>query len=86
MSTQQATPVQAPQLTAMDRCDGCGSQAFIKVELPGVDLLFCSHHYNKPGLPGEPSNKEKLEAIAVSILDESWRLLARPTGYLDDED
>ena len=38
-----ATPV-APTLTAADRCDRCGAQAFVRVVLSSGDLLFCGHH------------------------------------------
>lgn len=36
-------------LTAKDRCDGCGAQAFAYAELPGggEPLLFCIHHANQ---------------------------------------
>jgi hypothetical protein len=28
-------------LTALDRCDVCGAQAYIRVELASGDLVFC---------------------------------------------
>jgi hypothetical protein len=32
-------------LTAADRCDRCGAQAYVQVVLTsGGDLLFCGHH------------------------------------------
>jgi hypothetical protein len=35
----------AKQLTAADRCDRCGAQAYIRATLPiGGELLFCAHH------------------------------------------
>lgn len=66
-----ATPVEAPvnALTAEDRCDVCGAQAYIRVTLATGDLLFCGHHGN--------ANKEKLEPIALKWHDETERLLAR---------
>jgi hypothetical protein len=31
--------------TALDRCDRCGAQAFVRAVLPsGSDLVFCAHH------------------------------------------
>lgn len=34
-----------PDLTAQDRCDRCGAQAYHLAELPeGLELLFCNHH------------------------------------------
>ena len=33
-------------LRPADRCDRCGAQAFVKVDIAsGGDLLFCGHHY-----------------------------------------
>lgn len=32
------------ELTAADRCDRCGAQAFIRARLSAGDLLFCGHH------------------------------------------
>lgn len=31
-------------LTAADRCDRCGAQARVRVELASGELLFCAHH------------------------------------------
>ena len=55
------------QLTAQDRCDSCGAQAYIRVELDSGELLFCAHHGKK--------YQEKLSGIAQSWHDESSRLL-----------
>ncbi|MGI8665383.1 MAG: DUF7455 domain-containing protein, partial [Jatrophihabitans sp.] len=31
-------------LTAVDRCDRCGAQAYVRVTLPaGSELMFCAH-------------------------------------------
>ena len=54
-------------LTALDRCDSCGAQAYIRVELGNGELLFCSHHGKK--------YQEKLSGIAQSWHDESSKLL-----------
>lgn len=59
----------ATTLTALDRCDVCGAQAYIKASLATGELLFCAHHGN--------ANKAKLEPIAKGWLDESDKLLAR---------
>jgi len=56
-------------LSAADRCDVCGAQAYIRVELASGDLIFCSHHGNE--------KKAQLEPVAVSWHDESAKLLAR---------
>jgi len=35
----------AGALTAVDRCDRCGAQAYVRALLPnGLELLFCAHH------------------------------------------
>lgn len=60
---QQGAP---HQLTAADRCDACGAQAYIRVVVNNSELLFCAHHGRK--------HQEKLAAIAESWHDESSRL------------
>jgi hypothetical protein len=57
------------ELTAADRCDACGAQAYVRVTLATGELLFCSHHANE--------NKAKLETIAIKWHDETAKLLAR---------
>jgi hypothetical protein len=56
-----------PALTAADRCDICGAQAFIRVVLESGDLVFCGHHGT--------ANKDKLKPIAISWQDETDKLL-----------
>ena len=34
-------------LSDSDRCDRCGSQAYVEVTLSGGKLLFCAHHYQQ---------------------------------------
>jgi hypothetical protein len=54
-------------LTALDLCDRCGAQAYVRVVLPGgSELLFCAHHGRQHG--------EALARIATEIQDESDRL------------
>jgi hypothetical protein len=31
-------------LRSTDRCDACGSQAFVRATRDGHELLFCGHH------------------------------------------
>ena len=58
---------QKPRLTAEDRCDRCGAQAYVQVELfTGSELLFCAHHAREHGA--------KLKEIAVNLVDETDRL------------
>jgi hypothetical protein len=57
----------AAALTAADRCDRCGAQAYIRVLLPsGLELLFCAHHNRE--------HSSALTKIAVGIYDETDRL------------
>jgi hypothetical protein len=58
-------------LTAVDRCDRCGAQAYLRVELArGGELLFCAHHAREHG--------DKLREIAVSVHDETDKLSQTP--------
>ena len=57
-------------LTAFDRCDRCGAQAYLRVELAGGgELLFCAHHSREHG--------DKLRSIAVALHDETGKLAPR---------
>jgi hypothetical protein len=54
-------------LSALDQCDRCGAQAYVRVVLPGGgELLFCAHHGRQHG--------EALARIAAEIQDETGRL------------
>ncbi|WP_296197342.1 hypothetical protein [uncultured Microbacterium sp.] len=55
------------RLTALDRCDSCGAQAYIAAEVNGSELLFCAHHGRK--------YEDKLRAVATSWHDETSRLI-----------
>jgi len=67
-STLERTAVPEPTLTAADRCDACGAQAFIRVVLASGELLFCGHHGRR--------NMTSLEKQALFIQDETSRLTA----------
>jgi hypothetical protein len=57
-------------LTALDLCDRCGAQAYVRVVLPGSgELLFCAHHSRQ--------HADALARIAVEIQDETDRLSGR---------
>jgi hypothetical protein len=65
-------------LTAADRCDRCGAQAYIRVVLTsGTDLLFCAHHGRQYEL--------KLREIASEFHDETTRLASTPATATADE-
>jgi hypothetical protein len=54
-------------LTALDLCDRCGAQAYVRVLLPNAgELLFCAHHSRE--------YSKKLAEVAVEIQDETGRL------------
>jgi len=55
-------------LNALDRCDRCGAQAYVRaVLLNGGELMFCAHHGKEYA--------EKLKSVAAKIIDESEKLV-----------
>ncbi|MCI1747820.1 MAG: hypothetical protein LKI24_06795 [Acidipropionibacterium sp.] len=61
------TMIEDRALTAADRCDRCGAQAYFRVTLHnGGELLFCAHHAK--------AHEDKLKQVALSIHDETGRL------------
>ena len=70
--------IAASPLTAADRCDRCGAQAYVRaVMASGSELLFCAHHWHE--------NELALREIAVEIHDESSRLANVPaTAALEE--
>ncbi len=65
-------------LSAVDRCDRCGAQAYVRVQLPtGGELLFCAHHGREHG--------DKLREMAVTIHDETDRLSGKPAAVDEDQ-
>lgn len=70
--------IEARDLTATDRCDRCGAQAYVRTVLgSGSELLFCSHHWR--------DNEARLRQIAVTIQDDTHRLSAVPAVGTVDE-
>ncbi|MFC6706408.1 DUF7455 domain-containing protein [Flexivirga alba] len=66
------TAVAPTTLTASDRCDRCGAQAFIRARLSSdQDLLFCAHHGRE--------HLDKLREIADEVIDETDRLHSEST-------
>lgn len=57
-------------LTLQDRCDSCGSRAFVRIIFPetGYDLLLCGHHWRK--------NQTVIEKTGAEVLDETALLTA----------
>ena len=60
--------LESTPLNALDRCDRCGAQAYVRATLAtGGELMFCAHHGKEYA--------EKLKAVAVAIQDDSERLV-----------
>lgn len=58
----------ARPLTVMDRCDRCGSRAYVRATLPGgSELLFCGHHGN--------AHRPALLVAGADLQDETDQLL-----------
>ena len=67
MEGPTVTTTLANHLTAADRCDRCGAQAYVRVVLSsGGELLFCAHHGR--------AHDARLRELAADIIDESARL------------
>lgn len=56
-----------PPLTAADRCDRCGAQAYIRATMrSGGELLFCAHHGH--------AHEDRLREMSAELQDDSERL------------
>lgn len=53
-------------ITALERCDSCGAQSYVRVMLNGSELLFCGHHAKR--------HEAKLRPLAEVWHDETSRL------------
>jgi hypothetical protein len=68
----------ASALSAADRCDRCGAQAYLRVELQsGGELHFCAHHAREHG--------DALREVAASFQDETHKLADTPAIAPDTE-
>jgi hypothetical protein len=63
--TTTTEPTTEP-LTAADRCDRCGAQAYVRVVLPVGELLFCGHHAR--------AHADAYRSVALHVQDETDRL------------
>ncbi len=62
-----STTLHDGSLTAADRCDRCGAQAYLRVTLAGGnELLFCAHHAK--------AHSDKLRQVALTIHDETDKI------------
>ena len=64
--SQDVTNPIAPELVATDRCDSCGSQAYVRVRLQSGELYFCAHHADEV--------RAGLQPTALEWHDETDRL------------
>ena len=55
-----------PELGPKDRCDKCGAQAWVRVQMKAGELHWCAHHATK--------YEQVYAKIAVAVLDERARL------------
>ena len=62
------TTTSTQPLTAADRCDRCGAQAYVRVVMASGELLFCAHHARE--------HAPKFTSLATHVQDETDRLLA----------
>lgn len=62
------TAVASRELNALDRCDRCGAQAYVRVvlESSGGELLFCGHHARQ--------HEPQLRHLSSEWQDETSRL------------
>jgi len=68
----------SPQFTALDRCDRCGAQAYVRVQLiSGGELMFCAHHARE--------HADKLQEVAAHVHDETGQLASTADTASDDE-
>jgi hypothetical protein len=65
-------------LSAADRCDRCGAQAYLRVALhTGGELNFCAHHAREHG--------DRLRAIATVVVDDTHKLADTSATAADGE-
>lgn len=67
-----STAVATRELTALDRCDRCGAQAYVRAVLQtsGGELLFCGHHAR--------AVESNLKPLTSEWQDETQRLHEKP--------
>ena len=62
----------APTLTAVDRCDRCSAQAYVRATLhAGGELLFCAHHGRE--------HAKRLGEVAIEVQDGTAAINSRPS-------
>ena len=78
MTTATSTTLADEPMTAADRCDRCGAQAYVRVVLSaGGELMFCAHHGRE--------HRDALREVASTVHDETQKLVATPASAAPDE-
>jgi hypothetical protein len=72
------TEAREQTLTVNDRCDSCGSQAYVKVTGVTGDLTFCGHHYSN--IINTESGKSAMEKFAYETVDDREFLSVQRQG------
>jgi hypothetical protein len=72
------TETKKQTLTVDDRCDSCGSQAYVKVTGVTGELTFCAHHYSK--IINTESGKKAMEKFAYETVDDREFLSVQRQG------
>ena len=74
MSMSEQVILEQTPLNAVDRCDRCGAQAYVRATLlNGGELLFCAHHAKE--------YSERLKTVAANIQDETSKLVESPSSH-----
>lgn len=60
------------RLTAIDRCDACGAQAYVLAIGLSGELMFCAHHYSE--ILSTETGKKAIESFAFEVFDERQKL------------
>lgn len=63
----------AYELRVADRCDRCGSQAFVVTQHTDSELLWCGHHYVE--------HEKLLDALKVLDQRDNINTSASPAAY-----
>lgn len=74
---QESRPL-SDVLTNADRCDACGAQAFVWVNMPNSQngLLYCGHHFTK--------YEVNLRKVAIDFFDERHKINVKASASSPD--
>jgi ribosomal protein L37E len=66
------------EITVQDRCDACGSQAYVWVNGVTGDLLFCGHHYTK--IMNSEQGRTSMNSFAFETVDNRSKMSDKRAG------